>query len=248
MRFKDKIAAISLRKKGKSYGEISEKLGMPKSTLSGWLKNIELAPQQKKRIMTKRQLAGYKGAKMNQRYADKRRKMIIEKAKKEVEELINNPLFLAGLMLYWAEGNKRGQEKAAISNSDPEVICLMMRWFREICHVPEDKFRVSLYLHQLHVREDARDFWSKVTGIPPSQFLKDIIKPTIYSQRTNKLYEGVCRITVCSVDLFRRIVGWKIGVIDYFNKQKNLAIEENPDFIKGVIFRKMPKWSRILYD
>lgn len=246
MRFKEKIAAINLRKKGRSYSEISEKLGVPKSTLSDWLKNIELTPQQKKRLMTKRQLAAYKGAKINQRYADKRRKIIIEKAKKEADELINNPLFIAGLMLYWAEGNKRGREVVRVTNSDPEIIRLMMRWFREICHVPEYKFGVSLYLHELHVRQDVRKFWSKITGIPLSQFGKDTIKPTIHSQRTNKLYEGVCRITICSADLFRRIMGWKIRIIEYLSKQKGLSTKEDPDFIEGVIFRQMSKWSRSL--
>jgi len=245
MRFKEKIAAVWLRKKGKSYSEISKKLGVSKSTLSGWLKNIELTPQQKKRLMTKRQLAGYKGAKINQRYADKRRKIIIKKARKEVDDLINNPLFVAGLMLYWAEGLK-AKEKVRFSNSDSSMIRLMMKWFRKICHVPEHKFRISLCLHELHVRKDVREFWSRVTGVPLSQFTKDTIKPTIHSQRTNKLYEGTCRITIHSVDLFKKIMGWKIGVIEYFSKQKNLSIEEDSDFIDGVVFRQMQKWSRSL--
>lgn len=248
MKFEEKVQAVKLRKNGQSYSEISRKLKVSKSTLSGWLKDIESSSQQKKKLMTKRQLAGYKGAKMNQNYADKRRKMIIEKAKKEAEELINNPLFLAGLMLYWAEGNKRGGEKVVISNSDPEIIRLMMRWFREICHVPEYKFRVSLYIHRLHIRKDVRDFWFRITGVPLSQFGKDTIKPTIHSQRTNKLYEGVCRITIHSTDLFRKIIGWKIGAIDYFEQNKNLSIKEDPTFIDGIIFRQMSKWSQSLSD
>ena len=242
MKFEQKVNAIYLRRKGKSYDEISQELGVPKSTLSNWLKNIKLTSRQKKDLMDKKLLAAYKGAKANQEYAKRRRKVVIKRAREDASELITNPLFLAGLMLYWAEGNKT-TEKVVISNSDPEIIRLMMRWFREICHVSDDKFRISLYLHKFHVREDARDFWSKITTIPLSQFNKDIIKPTIHSQRTNKLYEGVCRVTIHSVDLFRRILGWKMGVIDYFAAKKYLNVEMNPDFINGTVFREMSKWS-----
>lgn len=247
MRFEDKIVAINLRRKGRSYSEILKKIKVSKSTLSNWMKDIKLTPEQNGRLTTKRELAGYKGAKANQKYTEKRRRLIIEQARNEVPQLIKNPLFLAGLMLYWAEGGKT-EEKVKFSNSDSSMIKLMMRWFREICHIPEHKFRITLYLHTLHVRKDARNFWSNITGIPPSQFTKDMIKSTIYSQRTNKLYEGTCRIAIHSVDLFRKITGWQTGTIEYFGKQKNLSADKDPAFIEGVIFRQMSKWSQNLSD
>ena len=46
--FELKDEAISLRKKGKSIRNIEERLKIPRSTLSGWLKNIELSKSQKK--------------------------------------------------------------------------------------------------------------------------------------------------------------------------------------------------------
>ena len=36
-RKKDKQKALTMRKKGMSYSQIKEKLGISKSTLSGWL-------------------------------------------------------------------------------------------------------------------------------------------------------------------------------------------------------------------
>lgn len=50
---KDK--AIVLRKHGYSYGSISRSIGVPKSTLSGWLKNLKLSNRQmnKLKIITK---------------------------------------------------------------------------------------------------------------------------------------------------------------------------------------------------
>jgi orotate phosphoribosyltransferase-like protein len=49
-----KKEAIRLRKKGRSYNEISKELGVAKSTLSLWLKGIPLTSEQRKRFYTKR--------------------------------------------------------------------------------------------------------------------------------------------------------------------------------------------------
>jgi len=231
MKFKEKIKAIQLRKRGKSYAEILKEVKVSKSTISKWLKDIELNKEQKNKLMTKRLLSAYKGAKTNQENAEKKQRIIINQAKKEVFNLIENPLFSSGLMLYWAEGNKRDR-KVAFSNSDPNLIYLMMRWFREICHVPESKFRVALHIHNLHIRKDIRNFWSETTGISLNQFTKDIVKPTIYSQRKNKLYEGICRITINNIDLLRRIIGWEKGVMEFFNKNKDFSIDLDLNFTK----------------
>ena len=40
--FELKPTAVKLRRKGFSIGKIEYNLGIPRSTLSGWLKNIEL--------------------------------------------------------------------------------------------------------------------------------------------------------------------------------------------------------------
>jgi len=50
MKLKEKSIAISLRKKGKSYGEILKKIKVSKSSLNLWLRDLELTPKQKERI------------------------------------------------------------------------------------------------------------------------------------------------------------------------------------------------------
>lgn len=51
MRLNDKLKAIELRRQGKSYEEIKSIIfNLSKSTLSSWLKNIELTLEQKRRI------------------------------------------------------------------------------------------------------------------------------------------------------------------------------------------------------
>ena len=215
MDFSKKLKAIELRRKGLSYSEISNSITVSKSTLSRWLKDIKLSKKHKSRL-SKLQATGYIGAKTNQAKALLHHKRIKETAKIEAIKLSKRPFFIAGLMLYWAEGGKNFSQ-LQFSNSDPDMIKLMMKWFRKFCNVPEEKFRVGLFIHTLHVRRNCLDFWSKITGLPLEQFNKPYIKPTIFSNRKNKLYEGTCVIKVHSNDLLSKMLGWIEGAKITFN-------------------------------
>jgi len=214
MKLQEKLKAIRLRKSGKSYSDILRLINVSKSTISLWLQDIELTEKQKAKLKG-RQRAGYGGAKANHKKRIESTKQIILDAKKEIQNLIKNPLFLSGLMLYWAEGDKAETwENVKFSNSDPQMIKIMMKWFRGACKVPENKFRICLHIHTLHCRKNIEEYWSKITKIPVSQFYKTQIKPTSLKQRKNKLYNGTCAIYVGNKALFRRIKGWKIGFIE----------------------------------
>ena len=127
-------------------------------------------------------------------------------------------------MLYWAEGDKRSG-RVQFSNSDPDMIRLMMEWFRKFCEVPEAKFRIGLFVHSLHVRENYLAFWGGITGLPISQFNRPYIKPTIFSNRKNKLYEGTCVIKVHNRDLISRILGWIDGIKNIFVEPISMSRE-----------------------
>jgi len=214
MNFSGKIKAFDLRKKGKSYSEIRNIVRVSKSTLSNWLKDIELSKQHKSRL-SRLQATGYIGAKKNQSNALLHHKKIRESAEKEAFKLAENSFFVAGLMLYWAEGSKNAGS-VQFSNSDPEMIRIMMRWFRQFCAVSEYKFKIGLFIHSLHNSENCLGFWRRITSVPLAQFYKPYIKPSIFSNRKNKLYEGTCRIIIHNRDLLSKIIGWKNGVKKIF--------------------------------
>lgn len=217
MKFNKKIECIRLRKQGKSYGQILKKIDVSKSTISLWLRDIELTEKQKNNILTGRQKSRYAGAKARQKRRIEKAERIINEAKKETQRLYKNPLFISGLMLYLAEGDKsKSTEAVKFSNSDPILIELMMKWFRKICKVPEEKFRIGIHIHALHCRPKIEKYWSKITNIPLKQFNKTYIKPTSLRHRRNPLYEGTCAIRIGNRDLFRRIKGWKIGIAQKF--------------------------------
>ncbi len=154
-------------------------------------------------------------ARANQRKREEETRKIVQEAKNEAHSLLENPLFSAGLMLYWAEGDKSEKtETVKFSNSDPRMIILIMRWFRQVCAVPEAKFRITVHKHKLLCGENIEQFWAKTTGVPLTQFYKTQVKPTSLRHRKNPLYLGTCAIRVENRSLFRKIKGWKEGFLE----------------------------------
>lgn len=212
MKLREKIKAIELRKEGLSYERILQLVGVSKGTLSQWLKDIPLTDKQVVSLKG-RAKSRYAGAKANQTRAKSKKEQIFEAARKEAQQLVGKPLFVAGLMLYWAEGTKNGAT-VAFTNSDPAMVRLMMRWFREICCVPEKKFRILVFIHSLLINDDWQQKWIEVTGVPLSQFNRPHVKPTITKHRKNKLYEGTCVIKINDVALLAKIKGWQRGLVE----------------------------------
>lgn len=213
MKLEEKLKATKWRKKGMSYKEILQKISVSKSTLSLWLRDIPLSKEQQQQLLNKKQQGANRGAKKRQEDRIEKTKIIIKAAEKEAREMYNNPLFLIGLVLYWAEGDKSDIiEQVKFTNSDPILVKLMMKWFLLICHIPKEKIRINIHIHTLHCRKNIEEYWSKITNIPLTQFYKTQIKPTTLRQRRNHLYNGTCAITILSRELFRKIKGWKIGI------------------------------------
>ena len=215
MKYKEKLIAIKLKKAGKSYCEILKVIKVSRGTLSLWLRDIKIDSKNRKKVLIGREKSRYLDALAKKEDRVQRTKKIVDSAEKEFKILAKKELFLCGLLLYWAEGDKK-QERVKFANSDKDMIKLMMRWFREVCHVPESKFRIALHIHSLHISHDVAEYWSKITGVSRKQFNKIYVKKTTLKNRRVPLYEGTCSIVVNSKELFRRIVGWKKGLIVHF--------------------------------
>lgn len=213
MKRKERLRAHQLREQGLSYREILRQVAVSKGTLSLWLRHVPLAPEQRARI-ERRSLAAQR--KMD---AYNRRKHVVAVAQhrswraegaRESIALDGHLLKWIGVALYWAEGSKGRTGGVGFANSDPRMIRLMMRWFREVCRVPEEKLRVRIQLHPGQSVERAHAVWARVTHVPLRQFNRPSIKTSVTSkgERGNILPCGVATIRVSSTELFHRIQGW----------------------------------------
>ncbi len=155
----------------------------------------------------------YRGRPLGPKAIQRRRAEEVETIKarawREVVQLRHSELWGTGLRLYWAEGDKK--EHVALSNSDPQMVRFMMKWFREICHVPEGKLKAYLNIHSGQNDRAVKMFWSKVTGLPLSQFGKSYVKKEGTGHRTNRLYDGTIKINICDKNLLHTIQGWIEG-------------------------------------
>ena len=214
-RWEQKDQIQGLRRQGFSYREILARVPfiLARSTMSHWCRDIELTSGQLDRLDQLKETSWYRhrllGAKTNQRRRAEEVAAIRAEARIAVPDLARNMLWVAGLMLYWAEGSKTSQVE--LSNSDPRIARLMMRWFRECCLVPEEKFKAYLNIHSGQDDAVIKAYWSGVTGIPVARFGKSYIKQEGTGHRKNILYQGTIKVTICNRNLLHKIHGWIEG-------------------------------------
>jgi acyl-CoA synthetase (AMP-forming)/AMP-acid ligase II len=230
----EKDAAIILRKQGKSYSQIQTLLHVPKSTLSYWLHDVPMKKVFRQEILrraSKKSTDALILRNKNQTaIALERAKQIRKMAKQEVVNLFGDKLFVAGVSLYWAEGYKRGANGSKwkcvdFTNADPEMVSVMMRFFRKFCGVQENQFKVQLLAHLNVDMLASVIYWSGITGIPKSQFIKTCTALSVRSgkKRKNNLKHGTVHIRVYDVKLFFRIIGWIDGLKEQFLSKKDIC-------------------------
>lgn len=218
MKIEAKLQAIELRKKGLAMGEIAHQLGVAKSSVSYWVRDVKLTKAQRSKLnanghsvdaIEKRRLSRLKNT-------HAKRAAIMAAATDEAESLKNNPLWCIGVALYWGEGGKT-QNMARIANSDPAVITTMMRFFSEVCEVPKDKFRGHIHTFAHCDVRKAEQYWSNVSTIPQTQFFKTYKKQSSASKhKRDQLPYGTFQIYVHDTNVFFRLMGW----IEYLKRAK----------------------------
>lgn len=209
MKVFEKQNAIILRREGRSIKEIAHTLGVSKASVSTWVRTV---------ILNKKQLSILNAKGVSVKVIEKRRTTRLQNEKEKRDRVMSiaessikstslRDLRLIGLCLYWGEGGKTHRGAVRISNSDPAVIRVMMRFFREICMVEEKKFRAHLHIHSPLNKEKAEKYWSKISGIPRTQFFKTYAKQSVASKnKRDTLPNGTFDIYVCNTKLFLQII------------------------------------------
>jgi hypothetical protein len=128
-------------------------------------------------------------------------------AEAAVPELIPDPRWLAGTVLYWAEGSKSNRS-LEMTNSDPEVLRIFIAWARAY-HRQDASFSMALHLHEGNDEPEARRHWRSELNLPEATFQKTFIKPKGTGHRKNHLAWGVCRVRMREcVDAFVTTMAW----------------------------------------
>jgi len=216
---------IKLRiEKELSYAEIRKRLGVPKSTLSYWLREFPLSEE---RILELRRQGWKKSEAKIERFRVAMRKKreikdqeAYKKYQKKFANLSKETFFIAGLMLYLAEGGKRDYARIAFTNTDPMIIKFFFNWLIEFLRIPKEKIKVGLHLYENMDIEKEKEFWKNELGIEEDQFYKPSIrklKKASFSYRES-FRHGTCAIYALGVVLKREIMMAIQAFIDKYKK------------------------------
>lgn len=182
-KYKLRIEARELRKKGRSVNEIARELQVSKGSVSWWVRDIALTEIQiallKEKEIKGRELGQFKTMQIMR---ERRVKYIEEYDKagaRRLSTLTRNEFFILGLSLYWAEGGKTIRNKRVeFCNSDPRMIKFLLLWLVTCFEVPKEDLRCVVGINQIHAsrEEIVKKYWSEVTEIPLDQFRKTSFK------------------------------------------------------------------------
>lgn len=212
--------AVAMRVDGCSYRQIGEEIGVAKSTLSNWLRDIPITEEQKQALFLRKVVNGERRAAAIKAQHRAIRERVISEAFAQVQELAESELFVAGVIAYQAEGTKqkpwRLSEQVSLMNSDPGMILLFLKWLELLGYHKSDlTFRLSI--HESGNEGRALRFWSDVVGVPVTVFRKTTLKrhnPKTRRKNIGERYIGCVTIGVRkSSGLNRRIAGWFQGIV-----------------------------------
>jgi len=209
-----KQRAIKLRQKGMSIKSIAKTLPAAVSSVSIWVREVELTTSQKLKLKnnthSKSTIKRRRNTRLNNE--SRKREVIIDRAAKTINALSSYELTLICSALYWAEGTKK-RGAVQFANGDPEMIKLMLIFLRQVCKTPESKLRGHIHIHEHLDVVKAEKYWQHITRISQAQFYKTYNKPNKSSKNTRKsLPYGVCTLYVLDTHLFLEIVGWTKGI------------------------------------
>lgn len=224
----DRQKAFKLRLGGKSYREIGEVLGVPKSTLSGWFSNLVLSEHIRNKVESrgrKKAIEALIKRNKNQTHlAIARMREIRQNAMQSIKGISPDELMILGSSLYWAEGYKRpivrnGREVThhvvSLTNSDPYLVKIFLKFLSEFCEVPETKIKASIRIFQHQNEYELLRYWQKETKILPDNFRKTyygVSKSSMGKRPFNRLPYGTIQVTVANTRLFHRIMGYIEGI------------------------------------
>lgn len=218
----EKEKATELRRKGLSYKDILNELNVSKSSLSLWLKALPLTDDEK-RYLKSRQDANIsrgriKAATSFRLTRLKREKIIFNEAKQEFAKFSVNPLFHIGVALYWAGGSKR-TSSFAFTNSDEEMIRVMLSWIETFLKLEREEIGVRLYTHKPFASEKQEEYWAKKIGVPLSNFRRTVYKASQSLSKKRPGYKGCLRVQLGRTVHFKKIQFWQQMLIEYYRKQ-----------------------------
>ena len=212
MGYRGKLAerqqARQLRRTGLPLAEIAARLGVSRSSVSLWVRDVEFPVPVRSPPRGRR-----RGPNALQRRRQAEIDRLVEEGRVRIGRLTEREFLVAGVALYAGEGAKT-DGSLRFANSDPRMVVFFCAWLRRFFEIDESRLRVHLYLHQGLDLAASIAYWSALTSIPPSQFLKPYRAVPDPSIRHAKHVHGCVSIGYSCSATHRSIMGLVVALLD----------------------------------
>jgi hypothetical protein len=191
--------ARAMRAEGMTLVDIAAALGVSKSSVSVWVRDVPFTPSPRRTGPKRRThpAAVAKLAEIEELDADGRAM---------IGTLERRAFLAAGVALYAGEGSK-GDGKVLFANTDARMVAFFCAWLRRFFEIDESRMRARVYLHEGLDLDAAEEFWSRVSAVPRSQFREPYRARSDATIRHAKHEHGCAYVYYCCSTTHRRIMG-----------------------------------------
>lgn len=209
---KEREDAIKLRRKGLSIRVIEKRLGINRSTVGGWLRDVKLTAQQKRKLHKDWENGLIEARKKAVKWHNAQKSARLEDAKKQSDAVLQNLNFdnsdildLVLAFLYFGEGFKTNEE-TGIGNADPLILKTFLYILRKNYKIDTKSIRCELYLRADQNGDDMKSYWSKELDIPVENFKQVNFDKRTIDSKTYSNYHGVCSLRCANVAIKRKLI------------------------------------------
>jgi hypothetical protein len=202
-KYEQRLQARVMRKDGISIITIAKKLGVTKSSVSLWCRDILLTSKQIEQLRKQKGsvFGRWIGAESNRKKKRENIQAADNWGKAQIKGISKRELLLISTALYWCEGSKMDTSSSFMFiNSDPEMILIVKKFLISILKVLPEDLVCGIQINRIHENriQKVLIFWKKLLELKSSQ----VRKPYFVNTKVNKVYEnydkyyGVCRLFV----------------------------------------------------
>lgn len=216
-----KEKAIELRKRGKSLTDLCLMLGISKSTIYCWIKDVIVEDVN---VFIKNNKEKIKKSTLVAAWANKTKFNRIHESYRKSAKIIwdknkDNKSFREFIMGYICEGYKKTKHLISICNSDPIFMTFNKKWF-EILNFRNKKIEYNLQIHLDQKEEEIVLFWKDVLGIDKEIKVRQKSNSGNLNKRNWNCKYGVITISIADSYLKTMLDTW----IDFYKEELVMSI------------------------
>jgi hypothetical protein len=209
MKERQATRARELRKElGWSIKQIAAELDVAVSSVSIWVRHVELTPTQTAELHARIGQGRVRGNARTTARARAQRSAYQAAGRAMAHQA--DPLHMMGCMLYWAEG-ARSRNAATLANADPALLALFVRFLRHSFGVPDKEitFRCNCFLNNGLSLKEIESWWLTRLDLPRASLRQATVNrpSTGGGARKRTLPHGTGYLRVHSTEISQSIHG-----------------------------------------